>query len=170
MERTIMINSLDEFLEPLKSLTISSIDENGNPFSSYAPFVKFNHKYYVYLSLMAKHSNNLTQNPKTSIFFCEDEKDCKNIFAKKRATLQCEVKRLEQNSNEEKEILEQFGLKFGNEMITMLKNLGDFYLFEFKPFYGEAVFGFGKAYNLGGENFEIFVERTNLPHTGHGKK
>ena len=127
-----MINSLDEFLEPLKSLTISSIDENGNPFSSYAPFVKYKHKYYVYLSLMAKHSNNLTQNPKTSIFFCEDEKDCKNIFAKKRATLQCEVKRLEQNSNEEKEILEQFGLKFGNEMITMLKNLGDFYLFEFK--------------------------------------
>lgn len=170
MERTIMINSLDEFLEPLKSLTISSIDENGNPFSSYAPFVKFNHKYYVYLSLMAKHSNNLTQNPKASIFFCEDEKDCKNIFAKKRATLQCEVKRLEQNSNEEKEILEQFGLKFGNEMITMLKNLGDFYLFEFKPFYGEAVFGFGKAYNLGGEFFEEFVERGNSSGHGHGSK
>ncbi len=170
MERAIMINSLDEFLEPLKSLTISSIDENGNPFSSYAPFVKFNHKYYVYLSLMAKHSNNLTQNPKTSIFFCEDEKDCKNIFAKKRATLQCEVKRLEQNSNEEKEILEQFGLKFGNEMITMLKNLGDFYLFEFKPFYGGAVFGFGKAYNLGGENFEEFIERGNSSGHGHGSK
>lgn len=165
-----MINSLDEFLEPLKSLTISSIDENGNPFSSYAPFVKFNHKYYVYLSLMAKHSNNLTQNPKASIFFCEDEKNCKNIFAKKRATLQCEVKRLEQNSNEEKEILEQFSLKFGNEMITMLKNLGDFYLFEFKPFYGEAVFGFGKAYNLGGENFEEFIERGNSSGHGHGSK
>ena len=170
MERAIMIKNLDEFLEPLQSLTISSLDDKGNPFSSYAPFVKYKHKYYVYLSLMAKHSNNLTQNPKASIFFCEDEKDCKNIFAKKRATLQCEVKRLEQNSNEEKEILEQFGLKFGNEMITMLKNLGDFYLFEFKPFYGEAVFGFGKAYNLGGEFFEEFIQRGNSSNSGHGKK
>lgn len=70
-----MAKNLNEFLETLKSLTISSLDENKNPFSSYAPFVKHNHKYYVYLSLMAKHSSNLTQNKIASIFFCEDEKD-----------------------------------------------------------------------------------------------
>ena len=49
-----MAKNLDEFLEPLKSLTISSLDEKGLPFTSYAPFVKYEHKYYVYLSLMAK--------------------------------------------------------------------------------------------------------------------
>lgn len=86
MERTIMITeNLNEFLEPLKSLTIASLDEKGFPFSSYAPFVKYKHKYYVYLSLMAKHSSNLSLNPKASIFFCEDEKDCKNIFGKKES-------------------------------------------------------------------------------------
>ncbi len=74
-----MAKNLNEFLETLQSLTISSLDENKNPFSSYAPFVKYNHKYYVYLSLMAKHSSNLTNNEMASIFFCEDEKDCKNI-------------------------------------------------------------------------------------------
>ena len=31
-----MANNLNEFLEPLKSLTISSLDEKGFPFSSYA--------------------------------------------------------------------------------------------------------------------------------------
>ena len=36
-------------------------------------------------------------------------------------------------------------------------------------FYGEAVFGFGQAYNLGGENFEEFVQRQNIQNTGHGK-
>lgn len=100
-----MANNLNEFLEPLKSLTISSLDEKGFPFSSYAPFVKFEHKYYVYLSLMAKHSHNLTNNPKCSIFFSEDEKDCKNIFAKKRVSIQCDAIRLEQNTQKEKEIL-----------------------------------------------------------------
>ena len=164
------MTNLNEFLENLKSLTIASLDENNNPFSSYAPFVKFNHKYYVYLSLMAKHSSNLTNNPNSSIFLSEDEKDCKNIFAKKRVSIQCTTKKIEQNTNEEKEILEQFSQKFGNEMIDMLYKMGDFYLFEFTPFYGEAVFGFGKAYNLGGEYFEEFVERNFSSNSGHGKK
>ena len=164
-----MVKNLDEFLETLKSLTISSLDENKNPFSSYAPFVKHNHKYYVYLSLIAKHSANLTQNKIASIFFCEDEKDCKNIFGKKRVSIQCNVQRLEQNTKNETLILDLFRNKFGSEMVNMLHKMGDFYIFEFTPFYGEAVFGFGKAYNLGGENFEEFVQRENSGHGGHGK-
>lgn len=168
-----MAKNLNEFLEPLKSLTISSLDDKGYPFSSYAPFVKYNHKYYVYLSLMAKHSSNLTKNKMASIFFCEDEQDCKNIFGKKRVSIQCETRRLEQNNQEETDILNEFRNKFGNEMVDMLHKMGDFYLFEFTPFYGEAVFGFGKAYNLGGDNFQDFVERQNNTHTsghGHGSK
>jgi putative heme iron utilization protein len=136
----------------------------------YAPFIKYNHKYYVYLSLMAKHSKNLTQNKIASIFFSEDEKDCSNIFAKKRVSIQCNVKRLEQNTQNETEVLDEFRTKFGTEMIDMLYKMQDFYLFEFTPFYGEAVFGFGKAYNLGGENFEEFVQRENTNSSGHGKK
>lgn len=165
-----MANNLNEFLEPLKSLTISSLDEKGLPFSSYAPFVKFEHKYYVYLSLMAKHSYNLTNNSKCSIFFSEDEQDCKNIFAKKRVSIQCDAIRLEQHTQKEKEILEQFSNKFGNDMISMLHKMGDFYLFEFTPFYGEAVFGFGKAYTLGGDFFEEFLQRNSSNSQGHGKK
>ncbi len=164
------MQTLNQFLEPLKSLTISSLDVNENPFSSYAPFVKYEHKYYVYLSLMAKHSTNLVQNKIASIFFCEDEKDCKNIFARKRVSIQCNVKKLVQNTNEETLILDEFRKKFGNEMIDMLHKMGDFYLFEFTPFYGEAVFGFGQAYNLGGVDFEEFVQRENTNSTGHGTK
>lgn len=165
-----MAKNLNEFLETLQSLTISSLDENKNPFSSYAPFVKYNHKYYVYLSLMAKHSSNLTNNEIASIFFCEDEKDCKNIFGKKRVSIQCKTKRLEQNTNDETLILDKFRNKFESDMVNTLHKMGDFYLFEFTPFYGEAVFGFGKAYNLGGENFEEFVERGNGSGHGHGSK
>ena len=163
-----MAKNLNEFLEPIKSLTISSLDEKGYPFSSYAPYVKYNNKYYVYLSLMAKHSSNLTQNKVASIFFCEDEQDCKNIFAKKRVSIQCETKRLEQDTQEETTILNEFRNRFGKNMVDMLKKMKDFYLFEFTPFYGEVVFGFGKAYNLGGDNFQDFVERENSTSNGHG--
>lgn len=34
-----MAKNLNEFLEPIKSLTISSLDDEGYPFSSYAPLV-----------------------------------------------------------------------------------------------------------------------------------
>ena len=34
-----MAKNLNEFLEQIQSLTISSLDENGYPFSSYAPLV-----------------------------------------------------------------------------------------------------------------------------------
>jgi len=163
-----MAKNLNEFLENIQSLTISSLDEKGNPFSSYAPFVKYNHKYYTYLSLIAKHSANLRENSTSSIFFCEDEKECSNIFAKKRVSIQCETLMLEQDTKKEEEILNEFKAKFGDDMVNMLKNMGDFYLFEFTPFYGEAVFGFGKAYNLGGENFEEFVNRVSSTSSGHG--
>ena len=77
---------------------------------------------------------------------------------------------MEQKTEEETLILDEFRNKFGSEMINMLHKMGDFYLFEFTPFYGEAVFGFGKAYNLGGDNFEEFVERGNGSGHGHGSK
>jgi putative heme iron utilization protein len=172
MGRNIMAKNLDEFLKDFKSLTISTIDEKQNPFSSYAPFVKVDNKYYVYISQMAKHTQNLTNNDKCSLFFIEDESECKNLFARKRVMIQCTTKKIDQDGDNENSLLNEFRNKFGEEMINMLKNMNDFHVFEFKPFYGEAVFGFGKAYNLGGEGFNDFVQReaSNTKGHGHGSK
>lgn len=163
-----MPKNVDEFIQEFKSLNISTLDNQSNPFSSYAPFIKTDNKYYVYISQMAKHTQNLQSNNKCSLFFIEDENTCKNIFARKRVMIQSQAKTLEQDSQKEESILEHFKIKFGNEMISMLKKMNDFHVFEFTPFYGEAVFGFGKAYNLGGENFNEFVQRPNTSNTGHG--
>lgn len=169
-----MAKNLDEFLKDFQSLSISTVDEKENPFSSYAPFIKTDNKYYVYISQMAKHTQNLTNNDKCSLFFIEDESQCKNVFARKRVMIQCSSIKIEQNSKNEDSLLNEFRNKFGEEMINMLKNMNDFHVFEFKPFYGEAVFGFGKAYNLGGEDFNDFVQRqtsnTNSHGHGHGSK
>ncbi|MAC83706.1 MAG: heme iron utilization protein [Arcobacter sp.] len=169
MGRSIMAKDLNEFLEDFKSLSMSTIDEKGNPFSSYAPFIKIEDKYYVYISLMAKHTTNLKNKNICSLFFVEDESKCSNIFARKRAMVQCNSNVIKQDTKEEIDLLEQFKIKFDDGMITMLKGMKDFHVFEFTPFYGEAVFGFGKAYNLGGKDFSQFVERENTGTKGHGK-
>lgn len=164
-----MAKDLNEFLEDFKSLSMSTIDEKGNPFSSYAPFIKLEGKYYVYISLMAKHTTNLKNKNTCSLFFVEDESKCSNIFARKRAMVQCNSNIIKQDSEEEVYLLNQFKRKFDNNMIIMLKDMKDFYIFEFTPFYGEAVFGFGKAYNLGGKDFSEFKQRENTGNKGHGK-
>lgn len=164
-----MSKELNEFINSIKSVCINSLDDKEFPFSSYAPFVKYNGKYYVYLSLMAKHSQNLIINNKCSLLLIEDENNCKNIFARKRVSLQCHSKRFKQNSTEEKEVLEQFKIKFDEEMINTLSSMADFYIFEFSPTYGEAVFGFGKAYNLGGKNFDELLQREGQSGHGHSK-
>ena len=163
-----MAKDLNEFLEDFKSVNISTLDEKGNPFSSYAPFVKIEDKYYVYISQMAKHTSNLQKKEICSLFFIEDETTCSNIFARKRAMLQCSSNIIKQDSQEETDKLSNFKIKFGDKMIDMLKSMQDFHIFEFTPFYGEAVFGFGKAYNLGGKDFSEFVERESTNSGGHG--
>jgi len=46
----------------------------------------------------------------------------------------------------------------------------DFNLYEFKVNYGEATFGFGKAYFIGGENMDELIARTgDNPHHGTEK-
>ncbi|WP_108061034.1 HugZ family pyridoxamine 5'-phosphate oxidase [Poseidonibacter lekithochrous] len=163
------MKNLNEFIQDFQSLTLSTNDKQNNPFSSYAPFVKDNNHYYVFISDMAKHTHNLRENKNCSLFFIEDEKECSNIFARKRAMIQCESIEFEKETNEESNILELFENKFDKKMVDMLKAMKDFHIFQFKPFYGEATFGFGKAYNLGGEGFSDFVERESTG-SGHGHK
>jgi len=157
---------LEDYINKFKSLTVSTLDENTAPFTSYAPFVKYNNKYYIYISSMAKHYQNLELNPLASLFFIEDESLCNNIFGRKRVVLQCKSEKLQRDNEEFENLAKQFEEKHGSTM-KMLKTMKDFSFFEFSPYYGEAIFGFGEAYNVGGENFDKLIQRKN--QKGHNK-
>lgn len=155
-----------EYINNFKSTVLSTIDKDGNPFTSYAPFIKDDGKYYIYISAMARHYKNLSLNPKVSLFFIEDEISCENIFARKRVVIQCQSNKLPRDNDKFENLMEKFEQRHG-KTVNMLKTMKDFSIFEFSPFEGEAVFGFGEAYDLGGENFDELVERKGLK--GHKK-
>ncbi len=159
---------LQDYINNFKSTVLSTIDEKGNPFTSYAPFIKENGKYYVYISAMARHFKNLSLNQKVSLFFIEDEISCENIFGRKRVVIQCNSKKLPRDNDEFEDLMKKFEECHG-KTVSMLKTMKDFAIFEFTPFEGEAVFGFGEAYDLGGENFEELVERKGIKGHGHSK-
>jgi len=157
-----------DFIKDFQSVVMGTIDEKALPFSSYAPFVYMNHKTYIFISDVAKHAQNLKRTPKASLIFIEDESKSEQIFARKRISLQCSSLLIQREDSKFTEVMNSFKTKFSEEMVSMLMGMSDFNLYELKTDYGEATFGFGEAYNIGGEHMEELVKRTG--GTGHGHK
>jgi len=155
------------FIQNIQTAIIGTLGNNNHPFSSYAPYVYDANRFYVYISDIATHTKNLKANPKASLFFIEDESKTDNLFARKRVSLQCDSIKIERNSKRFEAVLELFSQKFDATMVANLKNMTDFNLYEFNVTNGEATFGFGKAYFIGGEHMDELVARTgDNPHQG----
>lgn len=149
------------FIATIQTTVLGTLDAKNHPFSSYAPYVYDDSRFYVYISDIATHAKNIQKNPKVSLFFIEDESETSNMFARKRISLQCESRKIERGSERFESVLALFSDKFDTKMVETLKKMVDFNLYEFKTLYGEATFGFGKAYFIGGENMDELVERTS---------
>lgn len=72
-------NSVLEFLSSRNTLVMATVDKNGAPNASYAPFVQRTPWLYVYTSTRSKHAENMTETTGASVMFIEDE-TCTEIF------------------------------------------------------------------------------------------
>jgi len=153
-----------EFVSGFQSVVIGTSDADGYPFSSYAPFVRDAHRYYVFISDIAAHAGNLRRSKKGSLFFIEDEAGASQIFARKRVSLQCDTAIIPRSGVRFEGVMQRFREKFDPGFIDMLLQMQDFNLHEFRPVAGEATFGFGEAYTLGGEHMETLIPRRGGGH------
>lgn len=151
---------LIDLLANYKSVVLGSIGENDYPFSSYAPCYYDGEKIYIFISNIATHSKNIQSTNKASAFFVEDEKQSENIFARKRISLQCDVKIIQRDDNIFTPVMDAFQARHEGNTLGMLMGMSDFNLYALTPIYGEATFGFGEAYNIGGEKMNQLVPRT----------
>jgi putative heme iron utilization protein len=160
IKRKIKMKKLNELLEAFQSAVLGTQSENAYPFSSYAPFYYDGEVVYVFLSNIATHAQNMQERPKASAFFVDDEVKSENIFARRRISLQCDVQMINREDRVFDEIMKNFQAKFEGGTLAMLMGMQDFNLYALTPIYGEATFGFGEAYNIGGEKMNELVERT----------
>lgn len=135
---------MENLLKKQKSLIISSIDSEGNPAISYAPFVMIGEKIYVYLSRVAEHYYNLRDNHKCSVMIIEDENESRTIFARTRLSFTCEANILTEVSED---IFNKFDEVHDPKMMSMFKNM-DFDMFELDIKVGRLVKGFGQAFEV----------------------
>ncbi len=158
---------MKKFIATIQTAIIGTVDKNNHPFSSYAPYVYDTNRFYVYISDIATHAKNIQKNPKASLFFVEDESKTENLFARKRISLQCDSLKIARETERFEAVLDLFAQKFDAKMVATLRKMTDFNLYELKVNYGEATFGFGKAYFIGGENMDELVARgESNPHHG----
>lgn len=154
-----------ELVESSKSLILATVDADGNPVSSYAPFAFINGSFFVYVSFMAKHTKNLLDRKKASVMFIEDESASKQIYARTRLTLSAEAILIEKETPLFEQTMNELKELHG-KVVEILSEMTDFVLVELKPQRGAYVNGFGSAYFID-SNLQV-IEQNTGEQGGHG--
>lgn len=153
-----------DFAGQFRSISLATANAEGVPHASYAPFVRDDDaQFYIYVSQLSTHTQNLQENPRASLIALEDEAQTEQIFARCRVTFECHVTAVDRESPEFAPLLDRFGDRFG-ELMDVLRNLTDFQLFRLTPHAGRFVMGFGAAYDIDLESDRLKLVRGG----GHG--
>ncbi|MEZ9405702.1 heme utilization protein HutZ [Vibrio sp. 10N.286.48.F5] len=147
---------IKEFRQECRTLQLATVDEEGRPNVSYAPFVQNQEGYFVLISDIARHARNLKANPQVSLMMIEDEESSKQLYARKRLTFDAQASVVERETELWTQVIGQMQERFG-EIIDGLSQLQDFSLFNLKAENGLFVKGFGQAYQVSGDDLVDFV-------------
>ena len=134
-----------ELLQRYQSLVLATVNHDGTPNCSYAPYLLAEGNFFVLVSGLAKHTANLLQTRRCHIQILADEQETVNPFARKRLSYLCSVKDIPTQSTQAAEILILLRQRFG-PTIDMLASLADFHLLQLEPESGSVVLGFGQAH------------------------
>ncbi|WP_025770823.1 HugZ family pyridoxamine 5'-phosphate oxidase [Thioalkalivibrio sp. HK1] len=150
-EKSVDLDEMQSRMQALRqgfrTLLMATVNAEGQPDASYAPYVEDAGNYYVYVSDLSAHTANLIERGMADILFIENEGDAAHPFARKRATFRCRCEEIERGSEEFERILDRFGDRFG-DLIDMLRSLTDFHLVRLVPGKGTFVAGFAKAFEI----------------------
>jgi hypothetical protein len=145
-----------EFREDRQTLILSTLSPDGFPHISYAPFVRLEDGYYILISEVAEHTQNLLANKNLSFMLLEDEQNSEQIFARHRLTYKANAEVMARESESWSQAISALEARFG-QIVTNLSGLSDFRLFRIEPLTGRYVKGFGQAYSVNGNDDIDFV-------------
>lgn len=137
--------------EKCRTLQLATVDEQGRPNASYAPFVQNQEGYFILISQVARHARNLAVNPQVSIMMIEDEADAKLLFARHRLTFECQAQHIARETPLWQQVITQMKARFG-DIVDNLSQLDDFSLICLKPQKGLYVKGFGQAFQVSSDD------------------
>jgi len=137
---------LEAFLQHIDALMLATVNGEGLPEASYAPYVEHDGCYYIFVSGLASHTTNLKQSGVAGVIFM-DSKDDGQAHSRKRLSCHCDSTVIERSDVLFESVMQQMEEQFG-KLIATLRGLNDFQLFKLNPVKGNFVTGFGKAFAI----------------------
>jgi putative heme iron utilization protein len=147
------------------TLLLATATFEGTPNASYAPYIRHDGDFYIYVSELAAHTGNLKRSHQASVLFIEEESGCKNPFARRRVTFQCEANEVERDSALFLMIMDQFSATFGT-LVNMLRGMQDFHLYRLHPLRATYVGGFARAFVFEGNDLDTLRHLNDTGHRG----
>ena len=146
-------------LKQVQTLQLATVDAQGLPRASYAPFLPAEHEadFYIFTSQLSGHTRNLLKTRQASILLIEDEAKTRQLFARNRVSYQCSIDIVEYDHDHYESLLDAMTQRFGSVM-EMLRSLPDFILFRLRPESGRFIMGFGQAFDLSGEQMQTLTQ------------
>ena len=146
---------LDNFLNNIKSVILSTVNLDGEPFASYSPYVQDEEgNFYVFVSTAVQHSHNMYNTKKAHLLFIEDENNTNHIYARRRLYFKADAQKFEANDERFEKIAKLFEEKLG-EQAALIRMMPDSRFYKLTPHDGNLVLGFGAAFKIDASNKKI---------------
>lgn len=153
---------VNELIGSCKSVILATVNGEGAPNASYAPFARIGNRFYILVSFMSRHTRNLRDIGKVSAMFIEDEANTRQIYARDRLTLDVSTREITRGTPDWEAGIEKLKENHG-KVLDILVGLEDFIMIELTPVKGSYVNGFGSAYYVD-ELLEIIEHRNDVAH------
>lgn len=154
--QTALIQEVQAFIEQHHTLILATQDSQNQPEASYAPFIKHEQQLYVFVSELARHTQNLLSGSGVSALLIEPE-NTDNRFTRKRLSLHATVEQIERDHPHWQTIIDQMRTTLG-ETMDLLVTLEDFHLFAFTPTRARFVKGFAQAFEIKGAALDALAQ------------
>ena len=142
------LHEAKRFLADFRTAILSSCTTGATPDASYAPFVRrADNCFYIFISGLAKHTNNLLSTHRASLLFIEDEGKASQVFARTRMTFDCQAQLVAKHTPLGAQVLALMHQKFG-KVVEIIEPLPDFRLFRLLPKSCSYVTGFANAFHF----------------------
>jgi len=130
-----------------RSLLLATTNSEGDAEISYAPYVRIEQVFYIFVSELARHTGNMLRSRRASVMFIQPEAEASNLFARRRLIFSCKVAEIRADDARYTPLLEALQQACG-DVVGLLSTLTDFHLLALTPQSGQYVAGFGKAYTI----------------------
>ncbi len=147
-----------DFRSNFKSVVLATVSSEGAPDASYTPFIlDDNGNILIFVSELAQHTKNLINSPQVSLLWIADEEHSRNLFARRRLTLQCDAWKLQNGTAQWDDALTRMQQTHG-KTIEVLRSLPDFHLFSLEASHGNYVRGFARAFSASGDELRSWLK------------